>query len=282
MAEARQEMTIDELAAAGSVVVSTVRLYQNKGLLPPPTRRGRVGFYNASHLARLRLIAQLQERGFSLAGIKELLDGMDRGQSLRAILGLGDGPHRRRGQEEEHATWLPEEPESMPPGELAGYLPQVDFSPEMVKRVVDLGLVEFSDDAGQVVVRSPSFLRIGSALAAMGVPPEVILDEYEALRSEASTIAGRFTDVFRAYLWEPFVETGMPAERVNELVGSLEQLGPLAEAVVVMALRQALQDVAERFVGTEAARLGVDIPHPGHAAAATSRRQGGSHTRSAP
>ena len=117
----------------------------------------------------------------------------------------------------------------------------------------------------------------------MGVPPEVILDEYEALRAEASTIAGRFTDVFRAHVWEPFVETGMPAERVTELVGSLEKLGPLAEAVVVMALRQALQDVAESFVRSEAGRLGVDIPTPGQVAAApaTSRRRDGSHTRSA-
>ncbi len=250
--EMTPEMTIDELAAAAAVVVSTVRLYQHKGLLPPPTRRGRVGYYDDTHLARLRLIARLQDRGFSLAGIRELLDGMDRGESLRAILGLGDGP----------STWTPEPSESMSPGELAAYLPQVEFTPEMAARVVDLGLVDFPDD-GRVIVRSPSFLRIGSELAAMGVPPGVILDEYEALRAEASTIAGRFTDVFKTHLWEPFVGTGMPAERVTELVGALEKLGPLAEAVVVMALRQALQDVAERFVRTEAARLEVDIPQPG-------------------
>ncbi len=79
-------------------------------------------------------------------------------------------------------------------------------------------------------------------------------------------------------MWEPFVQTGMPADRVTELVGSLEKLGPLAEAVVVMALRQALQDVAERFVRSEAVRLGVDIPHPGEVAAATSRPAGGTHT----
>jgi DNA-binding transcriptional MerR regulator len=265
-------MTIDGLAGAAGVVVSTVRLYQNKGLLPSPTRRGRVGYYDESHLGRLRLIAQLQGRGFSLAGIKELLDGMDRGESLRAILGVGDGP----------SPWAPEEPQSMSPTELAEHLPQVEFTPTMVKRVVDLGLVEFSDD-GQVVVRSPSFLRIGSELAAMGVPPHVILDEYEALRADSAAIAGRFTDVFRAHVWEPFVETGMPAAQVTDLIGSLEKLGPLAEAVVVMALRQALQDVAERFVRSEADRLGVDIPRPGQAAATpTSSRPDGSRTRSAP
>jgi DNA-binding transcriptional MerR regulator len=263
------EMTIDELAAGAGVVVSTVRLYQHRGLLPSPTRRGRVGYYDDSHLGRLRLIARLQERGFSLAGIKELLDGMDRGETLRAILGLGDAP----------STWMPEPPEPMSPSELAAHLPQVEFTPEMVARVVDLGLVDFPDDVdlsdgGRVVVRSPSFLRIGSELASMGVPPDVILDEYEALRAETSTIAGRFTDVFRAHMWEPFVETGMPAARVTELVGSLERLGPLAEAVVVMALRQSLQDVAERFVRDEAARLDVDIPQPGHGAAAAPQRSG--------
>jgi DNA-binding transcriptional MerR regulator len=252
-AETTAEMTIDELARVADVVVSTVRLYQNRGLLPPPTKRGRVGYYDRSHLGRLRLIAQLQDRGFSLAGIRELLDGMDRGQSLGAVLGLGDRP----------STWTPEEPRPMPLAELAGRLPQMAFTPEMVGRIVELGLVEFSGDATQVVVRSPSFLEIGGELAALGVPPEVILDQYEALRGDAERIARRFTEVFRTHLWEPFVEAGMPAERITEMIAALEKLGPLAEGVVVMSLRHALQDLAERFVGAEAERLGVDIPRPG-------------------
>ena len=66
-------MNVDELAHAAGLVVSTVRLYQSRGLLPPPTKRGRVGWYGPDHLARLRLIADLQERGFSLAAIRELV-----------------------------------------------------------------------------------------------------------------------------------------------------------------------------------------------------------------
>lgn len=252
-------MTIDELARAAEVVVSTVRLYQSRGLLPPPTRRGRVGRYDASHLSRLRVIGQLQDRGFSLASIKELLDGMDRGESLRAVLGLGDHP----------STWAAEPPETMPLAQLAGFLPQVEFTPELVRRIMELGLVELSDDASQATLANPSFLHIGSELAALGVPPEVILDEYEVLREDASTIAGRFTDLFRTHLWEPFVDRGMPAEQVQELIGALERLGPLAEAVVVMSLRHALQGQAERFLQAEAARLGIEIPLPGKAAGPT-------------
>lgn len=112
MTKPTREMTIDELARAGGVVVSTVRLYQNRGLLPSPTKRGRVGYYDTIHLGRLRLIARLQDRGFSLAAIKELLDGMDSGESLRAVLGLGDAP----------STWTPEQHVSMPLPELAGFL----------------------------------------------------------------------------------------------------------------------------------------------------------------
>src|SRR5688572_7361746 len=138
---APSELTVDELARTAGVVVSTVRLYQNKGLLPPPTKRGRVGYYDRSHLGRLRLISQLQARGFSLAGIRELLDGMDRGETLRAVLGLGDGP----------STWTAEPSETMPLDELMGFLPQVQFTPEVVQRILALGLIELGDDPTQVV-----------------------------------------------------------------------------------------------------------------------------------
>ncbi|HEX7276576.1 MAG TPA: MerR family transcriptional regulator [Acidimicrobiales bacterium] len=253
-ADDEDALTIDELAQAAGVVVSTVRLYQTRGLLPPPVKRGRVGYYGAGHLGRLRLVGELQQRGFSLAGIKALLDGMDRGESLQAVLGLeGEG----------RSTWVPEPPVTMTVAELAVHLPQVELDAGMVRRTIELGLLEFLPDGSGVVVRSASFLRIGSELAALGMPPGVILDEYEKLAGETQRIAARFTDVFRANLWEPFVRRGMPAAEIARLVGALEKLGPLAEAVVETSLRHALQQAAERFVEAEAIRLGVDIPRPG-------------------
>lgn len=247
-------LTIDELAHEAGVIVSTVRLYQNKGLLPRPVKQGRVGRYDSSAVGRLRLIGQLQERGFSLAGIKELLDGLDRGETLRAVLGVGD----------EASTWAPEPPQVMTLAELASALPQLELTPEVVRRAARLELVQLSEDGTTATVRRP-FLRIGRQLAELGVPAEVILDQYEALEAEAAAIAGRFTDVFRSHLWEPFVASGMPPARVPELVGSLEELGPLAETAVVMALRHALQRSADRFLAEQAGRLGIEIPRPGAA-----------------
>jgi hypothetical protein len=56
---------------------------------------------------------------------------------------------------------------------------------------------------------------------------------------------------------------GMPADRMVEMVETLEQLGTLAEAVVVTTLRDALQARAESFIRAEADRLGIEIPRPG-------------------
>src|SRR6266545_2291618 len=79
-------LTVDELARRAGIPTSTVRLYQARGLLPGPRREGRVGYYGAGHLARLRLIAELQQRGISLAGIKQLVDAWEQGRTLDDLL----------------------------------------------------------------------------------------------------------------------------------------------------------------------------------------------------
>ena len=85
---AAERMTVDELARRTGLPSSTVRLYQTKGLLPPPRREGRVGVYGGAHLARLRLISRLRESGFSLAGIRQLLETWQAGRTLDDLLGV--------------------------------------------------------------------------------------------------------------------------------------------------------------------------------------------------
>jgi len=82
---------VDELAARAGLPVRTIREYQTMRVLEPPARRGRVAFYGEAHLQRLALIARLQERGYSLAGIRDLLDAWAAGQDLAGILVGPDG-----------------------------------------------------------------------------------------------------------------------------------------------------------------------------------------------
>ncbi|NUS42763.1 MAG: MerR family transcriptional regulator [Mycobacteriaceae bacterium] len=91
---AEMEYTIDGLARAGDTTVRSVRVYHERGVLPPPEVRGRVGYYGSEHLNRLRTISRLLGRGMKLNGIKELLDAWDRGEDLADVLGVDDaGDH---------------------------------------------------------------------------------------------------------------------------------------------------------------------------------------------
>lgn len=64
---------IEALAGAAGVSVDTVRFYQAKGLLPRPRRVGRTAVYGRPHLERLQRIRKLQQQGFNLAAIRQML-----------------------------------------------------------------------------------------------------------------------------------------------------------------------------------------------------------------
>jgi DNA-binding transcriptional MerR regulator len=87
-AHAPSTYQIDELARLAATTVRNIRAYQERGILPPPVRQGRVGIYNDAHLAQLRIISQLLGRGYSIANISELFDAQARGQSLNHLIGI--------------------------------------------------------------------------------------------------------------------------------------------------------------------------------------------------
>ena len=229
------DMTIDQIAQHGDIPVSTVRLYQNKGLLPPPERRGRVGFYGNDHRERLRLIAHLQGRGFSLAAIKESLDSWNAGRSLDHLLGVSDV-----------APSLAREPLRLSLAELAERFEGVQLTQVDIQRTVEIGLVEL--DGADVLVANGAFADIGPAVAQLGVPVPEILDEYEALRASVDQIAGRFREVFEQYLWGPFVEKGMPVDEVPGLTADVGKLAELATSVVASELGDRFAGFAEEYL----------------------------------
>ena len=73
VAEPENDLTIEELAAETGMTVRNIRSHRARGLLPAPEVRDRVGYYGPRHLARLRMIQELQADGFNLKGIERLL-----------------------------------------------------------------------------------------------------------------------------------------------------------------------------------------------------------------
>lgn len=238
-------MTIEELARRAGTATTTVRMYQTKGLLPPPERRGRVGYYGKAHLSRLRLIAGLQEQGFSLAGIRRLTEAWENGRSLEDILGL---------ETQVASVWAGEEPVKVGLREFRELFPGQVITPAIVSRSARMGLI--SIEGTSVLVRSPGFLRIGAELARHGVGAAEVLDELEALQANAGEIAERFTRVFERHMWKDFTEAGMPSEAIPSLTESLGQLSALAEEITQLVLRDALRQKASAFLAEQATRLG--------------------------
>jgi DNA-binding transcriptional MerR regulator len=239
------QMTIESLAAAARTATSTVRMYQSRGLLPPPERHGRIGYYGPGHLARLRLIAQLQQEGFSLASIKRLTDAWESGRGLDDVLGL---------EAQVSAAWAPEEPVRLKLMQFAKLFSGQKVTPSIIRRAVRLGLVGM--DGIDIVVKNPKFLEIGTELTSIGIPISEILDEFEVLQSMTDAIAERFTGVFERHMWNQFVAAGMPGDQIRPLTESLHRLSALAEAVVDVALRDALRRKASDFLAGQASRLG--------------------------
>ena len=69
-----ENLTIGRLAKRCDVNIETVRYYERRGLIPPPPRR-ESGYrqFSEEAVARIRLIKQSQEVGFTLKEISELL-----------------------------------------------------------------------------------------------------------------------------------------------------------------------------------------------------------------
>src|SRR5690349_7645187 len=70
---AAELLTLDELTNRVGLSVRNIRFYTTKGLVPPPIRRGRSGYYTPDHVARLELLQELQSHGFTLAAIERYL-----------------------------------------------------------------------------------------------------------------------------------------------------------------------------------------------------------------
>ncbi len=234
-----ERFRLDELARRANVASTTVRLYQSKGLLAPPRLEGRTGWYDDSHLSRLRLIARLQGEGHSLAGIRDLLAQWERGRSLDAVIGVESELDELLG--EVHAVVLD-------PAELLVSFPEGAMTGELMQRASALGLVEVVE-GGQVRVADRRFIETGAALAHLGVPLDVVLDEWEALVEHTDKIADRFVTVFERHLAPASWQTDLGTEEVRELAQTLARLQATARQVLVAALDSSVAKLGRERLG---------------------------------
>ena len=236
----KKEYTIDELARASDSTVRNVRAYQDKGLLAPPERRGRVGIYNEDHLGRLRLINQLLGRGYSLGNIQELLRALESGSDLRQLLGLANAIS---------SPWSDEIPRYFNAVSLANVF---GLKPNALKLAIAMGLLE--PEGLRYKAANPKILMAGAEMAKLGMPIEELLELIGTLRGSIEAMCDNAVKQFVREL-DKYGEGLPPAEEVPRLSNMVWQIRPLAMMAIESEVSRALEKSANKFMGDRVAKI---------------------------
>jgi DNA-binding transcriptional MerR regulator len=238
----RNEYTVDELARTADTTVRNLRAYQDRGLLPPPERRGRAGVYTEAHLARLRLIGQLLKRGYTLGNISELLTAWERGQDLRQLLGLESALT---------TPWSEELPAYFTMPELMKMfgrnLPSREVS-AAIRKAVELDVLQV--DGTRFRAPRPQFIYAGEQLVAMGVPLTELLDIVRMLRGNVERVANELVQLIVKFVFDPYMKGQLPpAREVPRLADAVWRLRPLADMAVNAEVARAMEGAINQYLG---------------------------------
>ena len=181
--------TVDELAAATGMTVRTTRYYAGLGLLPPPTRRGRMAYYTEEHRARLELIRALQDHGFTLSAIERYLARVPGDASVedlalqRAML----------------TSWGVGKRESLTRRQLATRVGR-KLDDDEIQRLVNIYAIEVDGDRYQLL---PSF-EVALRLYELDIPVDSMEEAAEAINRHMDALADELTHILRNRVLTPF------------------------------------------------------------------------------
>jgi DNA-binding transcriptional MerR regulator len=227
-------LTIDQLAQCTGMTVRNIRAHQSRGLLPPPVVEARTGYYDGEHVARIKLIQEMQAEGFNLKAIERLIEGSS--GAVEEALGF------------KRAALTPfgdEEPEYLTQDELDERLGG-PFEEKIARKAVKLGIIRPLGE-GRWEAPSPTLMRAGEELVRQGVPIDHVLAVAERVIRHSSAVADAFVRVFVDDILGALPQEGArdPAEWARKR-DALERLRPLATDVLLAAFNQTMTRAAER------------------------------------
>jgi DNA-binding transcriptional MerR regulator len=235
------DLTIEQLSAESGMTVRNIRSHRARGLLPAPEVRDRVGYYGAEHVARLRMIQELQSEGFNLKGIERLLEQSpgpaEQFLSFKRALG---------------ASFETEEPQSFTREELIERFGT--DSDDALKQAIEAGgLVPLGDDRYEA--RVPSLLDAAEGVLAQGVPLNHALVVLSKVQDRCKSVAREFVRLFLEDVWKPFEEAGYPEEQWPEIRAALDQLRPLSTQALMGIYQMTMSDEVDAAFGKQLERL---------------------------
>lgn len=240
---AAAEFTIDALAQAAKTTVRNVRAYQDRGLIPPPERRGRTGIYGNEHLSRLRIIGQMLSRGYTLSSIGELMLAWEDGQDLGALLGLETAVS---------SPWTTETPKHFSFVELAKMFGG-KFDPRWLVKAHELGVLR--QEGLGFIAPSARMIQAGAELVKSGIPLDEMLDVVGQLRANVEVAAEEMVRLVEKHIFDRF-GTGLPPRDEAPALGEMIwRLRPLVEMAVHAEVARAMELAATRHLGNRLAHV---------------------------
>lgn len=229
------DLTVEQLAYETGMSVRNIRNHQSRGLLPPPEVRARTGYYGPAHVARLRLIQEMQAEGFKLSAISRLIG--EHGADADRFVGL---------RQAVTAPFAIEAPEVMTREELVERFGADDD--RLLEKAQKLGLlIDLGDERYEAP--SPALLRAAEEVIGMGIDLPAALRVIEKLNRNAQSSARAFVDLFVEKVWRPFDEAGRPEDGWAEITAAIERLRPLAVEAFTATFRLTLTAEVEKAFG---------------------------------
>lgn len=227
------EYRIEQLAREAGVAVDTIRFYQGKGLLDPPRREGRVTWYCADHLERLRRIRALQERGFTLTVIRRFLDG-ELAPSDESLV---------------EAVTTVAEPETLTLDEMAT---RSGIAAPLLRNLEQAGLLQPVDEDG-AAPRYPAedldALAAGLRLVEAGIPLSALIELGSRHAAAVEETAARAVDLFDQHVRKRIQADQPDAEQAErQLVDEFSRLLDASSTLVRHHFRRTLLRTARRRI----------------------------------
>lgn len=231
-------LTLEELTTRVGMSVRNVRFYTSKGLVPPPIRRGRSGYYTADHVARLELVRELQTHGFTLSAIERYLAAVPEDASPEQV-----ALHRTM-----LAPWQAEATVLLSTDELAARAGR-DLGEDDLRMLEALRIVTPAGRGHWCV--TPTQLAVGVGLIDLGFPTEAAVAAAEVYARHGRAVAEELGELFRTQVWPAYKEAGASAETIREVV---ERIKPLSIASLVSAYEQAMDETRRERIRERAER----------------------------
>jgi DNA-binding transcriptional MerR regulator len=225
---------VDELARLSGVSVDTVRFYQGRGLIDSPERDGRVAWYSDAHLARLRHIRELKDKGFNLASIGRLLDGaID--SADRALAAAVVNPQGSPAEGAEDLLTL---------DDLAA---TTGVSPALLGAIQREGLLTPREVDGRAMYSRSDVetVRAGLALLGSGLPLSELLALARKHDAAMRTIAFEAVEMFVRFVRDPIranAESG--EEAASRLIDAFRNMLPATTQLVARHFERVLLETA--------------------------------------